>query len=405
MNINETEWMEGRIAQLHALIARHNYKGHDPFDLPNSPLLSWLPATWRIPQLLLSKFGSRIAPDWVRQSLRVPPIPDPKIYSCCYFAYRLLGAEWDHAAETMLQRLVAMAGKSASDDTIHWGYDYTWGTLYDGVNPRRASTLVPGAFAMLALLHEVIAFSGENYRQPLEQALRWYASRHRRVGNAGAFLGYFTTSTINTHNANVLGCLALSIGGKLVRNEGYLTLAAEATETTLAAVRADGYIPYNDHSRGGWTDCFHHLYVVAALQGIAATNPFVDQQRVGQKVGQMIEYYRQQFLRKDGLVNYFPNRLHPIDPHNYAATAIFMMLADSKQGSQHANALLRRLDESAWDSGTGSYIYRQHPGKNDTRLFLRWTQVWMLFALSAARNPERLNEQLKSYTTLTEPAK
>lgn len=405
---NELRWMEERIAQLHTLMLRHDYKGHDPFDLLNSPLLSWIPDRWRIPQLLLSKFGSRIAPHWIRQALRVPTIEDPKIYSCCYFAYRLLGTEWNDVAEAMLERLVRMAvqsnGTEAEGKAIHWGYDYTWGTLYDGVNPRRASTLVPGAFAMLALLHEVVACAGEKYRQPLEQALRWYAIRHRRTGASGSFLGYFTTSTINTHNANVLGCLALSVGGKLIQNEGYLTLAATATETTLAAVRADGFIPYNDHPRGGWTDCFHHLYVVAALQGIAAVNPFIDQQNIRQKVERMVEYYRQQFLRDDGLVNYFPNRLHPIDPHNYAAAAIFMVITGDEEDIQQARTLLQRLDEIAWNPNKKNYTYRQHPGKKDERFFLRWTQVWMLFALAASHNPERLKKQLELYTTLTEPA-
>lgn len=399
--------MEERIAQLHALMLQHDYQGHDPFDLLNAPLLAWIPDNWRIPQLLLSKFGSRIAPDWIRQALRVPAIEDPKIYSCCYFAYRLLGTQWNDDAEKMLDRLVRMAGKSkrteTEEESLYWGYDYTWGTLYDGVNPRRASTLVPGAFAMLALIHEVHAFSGEKYRQTLKQALHWYATCHRRTGASGTFLGYFTTSTINTHNANVLGCLALSVGGKLIQNEGYLTLAAAATETTLAAVRADGFIPYNDHPRGGWTDCFHHLYVVAALQGIAAVNPFIDQQNIRQKVEQMMEYYRQQFLRDDGLVNYFPNRLHPIDPHNYAATAIFKVIMGGEEGTQQARTLLQRLDEIAWNPSKKNYTYRQHQGKKDERFFLRWTQVWMLFALAANHNPERLKQQLESYTTLTEP--
>lgn len=432
VNANQPDWMEPRIAQLHKLMLRHDYKGHDPFDLPNSPLLSWMPDNWRVPQLLFSKFGSRIAPGWVRQALRVPAIEDPKIYSCCYFAYRLLGDAWNGCAEAMLERLVAMAthadggktgGKTEAklvggtgantevnapagteQSALHWGYDYTWGTLYDGVNPRRAATLVPGAFAMLALLHEVIAFSGEKYRHPLLQSLRWYATRHRRDGASGTFLGYFTTSTINTHNANVLGCLALSLGGKLIQDQGYLALAAEATQTTVAAVRDDGFIPYNDHPRGGWTDCFHHLYVVASLQGIAAVNPLVDKHNIQQKVARMVEYYRQHFLRNDGLLNYFPNRLHPIDPHNYAAAAIFAILTGDDASIQQARALLQRLDELAWNPNKESYTYRQHEGRKDERFFLRWTQVWMFFALAASCHPARLKEQLEPYSTLTKPA-
>ena len=47
----------------------------------------------------------------------------------------------------------------------------------------------------------------------------------------------------------------------------------------------------------------------------------------------MTGYLRRSFLREDGLLNYFPGRLHPIDPHNYAATAIFVALLGARPKS------------------------------------------------------------------------
>src|SRR5262245_25550444 len=102
-------WIRERIDALNDLIHEHDFKGFDPFDLPNSPLLGWIRPTWRIPQLLLSKFGSRLAPHWLRVFLRVPSIEDPKIYSCAYFAYRFLGDRYAPDAREMLLRLVALA--------------------------------------------------------------------------------------------------------------------------------------------------------------------------------------------------------------------------------------------------------------------------------------------------------
>ena len=38
----------------------------------------------------------------------------------------------------------------------YWGYDYTWATRSGEVNPRGASTIVPGAFALFALLDDLV---------------------------------------------------------------------------------------------------------------------------------------------------------------------------------------------------------------------------------------------------------
>src|SRR5690606_8209035 len=163
----------------------------------------------------------------------VPTIEDPKIYSCSYFAYRFLGgAESVRSADAMLSRLVAMARRD--DGGVSWGYDYTWGTRYDGVNPRGASTLVPGAFAMLALGHDVVAGSAR-VRSTFDDAVAYYATRHLRRGASGPFLGYFTGSTVNTHNANLLGCAAVSLGARLGGRSDQMQTAAEATATSVAA--------------------------------------------------------------------------------------------------------------------------------------------------------------------------
>lgn len=393
------DWISERVARLKALLKENDYRGHDPFDLPNSPFLSWVPAGATLPQMLLSKFGSRIAPGWVRAALRVPTIEDPKIYSCSYFAHRFLGgADSDRVADEMLSRLSAMARRD--DDGVYWGYDYTWGTRYDGVNPRGASTIVPGAFSMLALAHDVVCGSSR-FGPMLDDAVSYYSTRHFRNGSGGPFLGYFTESTVNTHNANLLGCAAVSVGARLSGRHDQMRVAADAARTSLAAVAADGFIPYNDHPSGGWTDCFHHLYVVAALRLIRLANPLVEGDEFDAAIDRMMTYYRTQFRRSDGLLNYYPGRLHPIDPHNYAAVAIFQVLFDEDgSGIADARELLRRLDALSWDERKNRYRFRIFARRVDDRFFLRWTQVWMFLALATVSSVDRLRDQLANYERL-----
>ena len=386
-------WTLERISTLYELVERHDYRGHDPFDLANSPLLARMPESWHLPHLVLSKFGSRVAPDALRRILRVPSIEDPKIYAVAYFGYRLSGLpELAARAELMIDRLAALAERAP--DGMYWGYDYLWATRGTGVNPRGGSTLVPGSFALLALIHASLDARTPARDDLLRAALQHYAIEHRCSNGSGEFLGYFPGTGTNTHNANLLGCVALTAGGRLFGDDDHLRVAAAAAETSVAAVRPDGYIPYTDHPSGDWTDCFHHLYVLASIRALAALNPHVDAAELAATSERLHRYYLDHFQRADGLVNYYPDRLHPIDPHNYAATAIYAVLSGDEHGAARAKDLLQRVDGVAWDTRRGRYVHRIHRRRLDNRFFLRWTQVWMLAALCVAYAGDAAREQV-----------
>ncbi len=385
--------MPARVERLDALLRRHDYRGWDPFDLPNAPLFRAIPERWWLPQFVLSKAGSRLAPDRLRRALRVVPIEDPKLYACAYFGYRFRDRPDD--AARMAARLAALATREPGGGA-HWGYDYTWATRGGGVNPRRASTIVPGAFAVFALLEQ------PQHRGLVEAALDYYRVRHRATNASGEFLAYFSGGSINTHNANLLGCAALTAGGLALDRPEWLADAARAASTTMRAVDARGYLPYSDHSSGAWADCFHHLYVIACATAIAQFNPQVDGDLFRGAVERMRGYLSRQFLRADGLLNYYPGRLYPIDPHNYAAAAIFATLfgEDSDLAPAAAEPLLRRVDELMWDPARGRYRYRRHRRRVDSRLFMRWTQAWMFAALAitdqAARRSRSSSESTRN---------
>jgi len=394
------DWIIERIDSLQRLIAQSDYRGHDPFDLVNSAFASALPPSWTLAQLAISKAGARLAPDRLRALLRVPPIEDPKLYCCMNLGYTLRGeVEADARAREMLNRLAALAGTSAQG--AHWGYDFLWPTRTSGTNPRRASTLVPGAFSMLTLIDAILAGRGDDHRELLRASLHHYATRHLcRDASGQPFLGYFEGISTNTHNANLLGCAALTLGALLFDDQQLARVAAQAAGTTMARVEDSGYLEYADHRSAQWCDGFHHLYVIASLRVIGWGNPFADQALCADVVGRLSAYWEANFLRDDGLVNYFPGRLHPIDPHNYAATAIYAVCFGGDEGPRFARDVLRRVDELAWDPRRGAYAHRVHGRRTDSRLFLRWTQAWMFAALCAVARPDRLRARRGAYEAL-----
>jgi hypothetical protein len=300
----------------------------------------------------------------------------------------------------MLDRLAAIAQHTA--EGAHWGYDYLWPTRSGGVNPRGASALVPGAFAMLALVDGVVATGGERHRALLRDAVGYYATCHRSA--AGSFLGYFPSSRSITHNANALGCAALSLGALALGDAGPARVAAAAVEPTVAAVRADGHLPYGDHPSAAWTDGFHHLYVIAALSAIVRTNRYVDRELCQAAIERLQRYWKARFVRDDGLLNYYPGRLHPIDPHNYAVTAIHLTVFGDEQDRVMARSLLGRVDELAWDARRRAYVHRIHRRRRDRRMFLRWTQAWMFAALATATADDPFSQHRGRYAALERTA-
>lgn len=409
MSLSGDDWIPARLARLDELLRQSAYRGWDPFDLSNSPLLTRIPNGWWLPQLVLSKAGSRLVTDRGRRLLRVPRIEDPKIYACAYFGYRFGGgADFRRRAEEMVDRLAALATPQHGGLRA-WGYDYVWATRGSGVNPRGASTIVPGAFAALTLMHHAVDTSDRRHMEVMEEALDHYAVHHVCRGDSGLFLGYFQNGTANTHNANLLGCAALTLGAGVLDRPDWLELAAEAATTTVLSVHDGGYLPYTDQPSGDWIDCFHHLYVIACVQAVARANPHVDVVLFEDAIARMWAFARARFIRDDGLVNHSPDRLYPIDPHNYAAVAIFSVMSGEGTGlpTGYGANLLRRLDTLMWDRDREAYAYKRHARHTDRRLFLRWTQAWMFAALAVVwaadqfRNHVAVNSGLRSRETST----
>ncbi|MCP4632924.1 MAG: hypothetical protein GY855_08350 [candidate division Zixibacteria bacterium] len=401
-NGNE-EWIKDRIIRLHHLMVSSDYKGNDPFDILNSPFFKHLPC-WHPLMFAISRFGSRIASDRLRKFLRVPPVEDPKTYALAYFGYRILGDEYGSSADLMIERLAKLAKHDQHGS--YWGYDFTWPTRSDGINKRGASTLVPASFALFSLLYETIVCQNEKHIPLVKSGIEYFVNRHLRENSSGRFLGYFTHSKVNTHNANLLGCAVLSLGAQFFGNNKWAEIAAEASYTSLRAVENDGYLPYNDHATGNWTDSFHHLYVIAMLSVIENTNQFIYRDHYANAITRLRRYYKSKFINDDGTIDYFPDKQNPVDPHNYAASIIYGLLFDSGKlmDELDTSELLSRINSIAWSKKSKRYTHRIKDGKKDNRLFLRWTQVWMFLALSTVLKGNSFNQDiLKAFSKFNHP--
>ena len=157
-----------------------------------------------------------------------------------------------------------------------------------------------------------------------------------------------------------------------------------AARYSAAKQQADGSWYYGEAPSQGWIDNFHTGYNLCALQSIsryAETTEFDTCLRRG------FEFYRTHFFLADGAVRYFHNRTYPIDAHCVAQSIITLLaFRDLDPGNvPMARSVFQWAMNHLWDD-RGFFYYRVLRFCTIRTSYMRWTQAWMLLAISMLLN-------------------
>jgi hypothetical protein len=142
----------------------------------------------------------------------------------------------------------------------------------------------------------------------------------------------------------------------------------------------DGSWIYGELPKQHWIDNFHTGYNLCGLRSIghdAQTKEFEPRIHLG------FEFYRTHFYREDGAARYFHNSTYPIDIHSVAQGIITpLVLKDLHPGnSRLARSACAWAMKNMWDE-SGYFYYRRLRILNVKISYMRWSQAWMLLALS-----------------------
>jgi len=271
-----------------------------------------------------------------------------------------------------------------SPDTPYWswGYSFPWQTRGELV-PRGAANLVCTVFVSNALLDAyeyngdprclLMATSAADY---LVNELYW------TEGDSIACFSYpLPHMRVPIHNANFLGAAVLCRISKHSGEKKYLERALKVARYSAAKQQHDGSWGYGELSTQRWVDNFHTGYNLCALRTIgrwAGTADFEPHIRRG------LEFYRNHFFREDGAPKYFHNRTYPIDIHSVAQSIITLLELKGLDGGnvEQARALFKWAMENMWDQ-QGYFYFQVHSLYKNRISYMRWSQAWMLLALSA----------------------
>jgi hypothetical protein len=288
-----------------------------------------------------------------------------------------------------------------------WGYSFPWQTRTLLV-PRGAPNIVATTFVANALL--------DLYQLELSQKVT--GNRQQETGNCEPSTGSRELVTNNdllamgisaaeylanelfwetgpsvagfsyplpglktpVHNANFLGAALLCRIDRLTGGKRFQGMAVKVARYSASRQGQDGSWEYGEGSTQAWVDNFHTGYNLCALREIGAncgTEEFEPVVRKG------FEFYRKNFFREDGAPKYYWNSVYPLDIHSVAQSIITLMKFKNLDpvSADLARLVFNWAVTDMWDK-RGYFYYQVSPCYKNRISYMRWSQAWMLLALS-----------------------
>ena len=365
----------------------NDWAGYDPYDALNSQIFNLLPfLNFRIPRLLLTQFLKRFPVNF-RPLLLIPNTQNPKALALFLMAFvkltRLGLLDKNELIANMVEKLI----KHRSQDTLYWcwGYSFPWQTRTVIVH-RGAPNLVCTVFVANALLdayennHEprclYMAVSAAEY---ILNELYWTES-----DSSSGFSYPLPSVRTSVHNANFLAAALFCRVYKHSGENKFLEPALKAARYSVSKQNGDGSWDYGESSTQRWVDNFHTGYNLCALRTISQ---YAETSEFDSHISRGFEFYRDHFFREDGAPKYFHNRTFPIDIHSVAQSIITLLTFKDldENNVSLAFTVFRWALTHMWDK-RGYFYYQVFPFGTNRISYMRWSQAWMLVALSYLLN-------------------
>jgi hypothetical protein len=366
------------------------WAGVDPYDALNSRIFQALPILdRRIPRLILTQALKRNIFNF-RPLLMVPGAQNPKALGLFLMSLvKLSKLGLVHGTDSVAEMVNTLESRRSSDSKYWcWGYSFPWQTRTLLV-PRWAPNLVCTTFIANALL--------DAYERTGESRLLEMASSGARFilnelywteGDSVAGFAYpLPSMRNNVHNGNLLGAALFCRVARHTGEKIFIEPALRVARYSASRQHDDGSWNYGEAPNQGWIDNFHTGYNLDALRTIG--NALETDEFEG-RVRQGFEFYRAHFFREDGAARYFHDRTYPIDIHCVAQSIITLVNFKGLDpgNMQLAHSVLNWAMNHMWDE-KGYFYYRVLRTCTIRTSYMRWSQAWMLLAMSTLLSESR----------------
>ena len=397
------------LEKLKIFIEKEQFKGYDPYDALNSPVLRGLSFGYKYLRIAFTQ-GFKRLPFNLRPLFLIKKDYNPKGLGLFLWGYaklyaleknteylvqieKLLGLLDEYKTETTLDtgRMFTRrmqggndkenldSGLRRNDDKGHgWGYNFDWQSRAFFV-PKYTPTVVNSSFIGHALL-DTFKFTKLARAKDLALPIGTFITQNlNRLNEDGTFcFSYTPIDHYFVHNANLLGASLLIRLFKETGKKEYKDTALAALAYAMKHQRPDGSWYYAEKDISHWIDSFHTGFNLQAIRYFLDLG-FTEEYRAQYEKG--VRFYADNFFLADGTPKYYHDRVYPIDIHSPAQAIVFF----SGLGRQYetlTKKILNWMIENM-QGPSGAFYFQKHRYYTNKIHYMRWSQAWAFHALTA----------------------
>ncbi|RCK48335.1 hypothetical protein TH25_14865 [Thalassospira profundimaris] len=356
-------------------MAQQDYAGADPFDGLESRFFAQSPfVSSRLARLVWLQ-AMKHAPQMVRNRAGIAPLLTPKTLALLLGAgsgvpvgnwqTEFAGFDGDVLTRDFTRQLLTLRNEDGG-----WGYPFAWQAraFYAG---RGQSNAIVTCFVVDGLVQGGKLPPDHPALQAAATFLRRELWREQGGATDGGYFAYIAHSDAEIHNVSLWGAWILQM---LCPGNA---LSPVALQRVLDRQQEDGSWAYGTRSHHRFVDGFHTGYILDLLHRFKGTGTSpVD---VTLALDRGWRFYRRSCFDDDGIPRSFAGKTGYLDSHAVAQAMATLRRFGDRAGAAHVARFAMR---DLFDAKRGVFYAGIGRIGQDRRVFMRWTQAWMVWAFS-----------------------
>jgi len=365
--------------QMLSYCKNEDWAGYDPFDGLNSLMMRNSPLFYlSICRLFWIQLFKR-NPVNLRPMFLVPKGRNPKgiaLFASGFLRlYKVTGnSKYLLEAKKLLKWLNENYSKGYAG--FAWGYNFPWQSRND-YKKAFLPTIVTTSFVAMSFLDGYKITENKEYLDVALSSVE-FVLKNLNIYNANDTIAfsYGPADFARVYNATALGSAFLARLYFYTREERYLQMAKKAMNYVVKHQNNDGSWYYGASRKQKWIDNFHTGYNLISLKKY---EEYIGNLSFHENLMNGYEFYKKELFTKEGYPKYYHNSFYPIDIHSCAVSIlVFLEFGDIERAEKVLNWTIEKM----WNK-EGYFNYQITRFYKNTIPYMRWSQAWMFYAMTA----------------------